>query len=141
MLYLIPSVTFYLLIFWVINLLHVRECIAVNFNYSSKEGIRKRQILTKILKCDRVYGEDDRRKRRQQRKAKYKYNRLDMKSHFEMCRHTSGFQRRYHMSERSFKRLLEILERDLHVDSKQSKNSTSGNAPITPKMKVAIGLR
>ena len=114
---------------------------AVRFNIRSKERIKKRQILSKILEFDHVYGEEDRTKRRQQRKSKYKYNRLDMKSHFDMCRHTSGFQKRYHMTEHSFQRLLKILEDDLQVNLKQSLNSTGGNAPITPEMKVAIGLR
>ena len=64
-----------------------------------------------------------------------------MTSHFEMCRNTDGFKKRYHMTERSFRHLLKILEDDLKVNIKQSTNSTSGNGAITAEMKVTIGLR
>ena len=45
------------------------------------------------------------------------------------------------MTDRSFKRLLKILEDDLQVNLKQSLNSTGGNEPITSKMKAAMSLR
>ena len=81
-------------------------------------------------------------KERQTRGEKYRYNRLDMEEHFEMCRRTKCFQRRYHMSEESFFELVGVLESEgLAVDLLQSKRSTGGNEPITTVMIVALGLR
>ena len=65
-----------------------------------------------------------------------------MDKHFDMCRQTKCFQRRYHMTESSFFRFVDILENEgLAVDIEQSKRSTGGNAPITTVMIVALGLR
>ena len=43
------------------------------------------------------------------------------------------------MSKKAFDKLVDILK--ITVDKLKSKNSTSGNAPISPLMIVAIGLR
>ena len=76
---------------------------------------------------------------KQCRREKYQYNRLDMDEHFEMCRHTEGFQLRYHMSENAFRNLVMTL--GIHVDEKRSRASTGDNHPISSEMVVAIGLR
>ena len=79
------------------------------------------------------------KKKKQSRKKKYKHQRLDMEEHFKMCLYTNGFQTRYHMSKKAFDKLVDILK--ITVDKLKSKNSTSGNAPISPLMIVAIGLQ
>ena len=76
--------------------------------------------------------------KKQHRREKYKYNRLNLEEHFAMCLHSNGFQRRYHMTYPSFKRLVKIL--DIHVDKGRSRNGSNGNEPISSEMIVAIGL-
>ena len=61
--------------------------------------------------------------------------------HLEMLCHTRGFQSRYHMSESSFNKLVDILRSDISVDVNQSMRSSSGNDSITPEMIVGAGLR
>ena len=62
-------------------------------------------LLSKIINQDDVYGEDSKRDF-QTRGDKYKFDRLDMAAHFEMCRKTGGFGGRYHMSEEAFLHIL-----------------------------------
>ena len=78
------------------------------------------------------------------KKAKYTYERMGWEDgHLAMLRHLGEdeFQRRYHMTEASFNKLVELLRDDLAIDKKQSANSTGGNAPIIPELVVASGLR
>ena len=56
-----------------------------------------------------------------------------------MCLHSNGFQRRYHMTYPSFKRLVWIL--DIHVDEVRRRNGSNGNDLISSEMIVVIGLR
>ena len=98
-------------------------------------------LLSSLIKKDYIYGDDNKRKRKQSRRPKYKFQRLDMEKHYEMCRHTLGFQRQYHMSEASFSRLVKILRPQLQVNEHQSRRSTGKNDPITAKITLAIGLR
>ena len=93
-----------------------------------------KSILDNIIFGDRIVddAEDlEDAKGKQTRGTKYRYKRIDMEEHFEMCRRTRCFQRRYHMTESSFFRLVDILENEgLAVDIQQSKRSTGGNTPI-----------
>ena len=75
------------------------------------------------------------------RGPKWVYDRMDWERDLARLRHTRQFQSTYHMSERSFDRLVDLLRPKLPVNIKQSMNSSSGGRPITPEMKVAIGLR
>jgi len=45
----------------------------------------------------------------EKRNVKWRYKRLNWEEHIEMLRHTNSFQSRYHMSESSFSRLIDIL--------------------------------
>ena len=76
-----------------------------------------------------------------QRRERWKQSRINWNQHLEMLRHTKGFQSRYHMSEPSFNKLVNILRSDISVDVNQSMRSSSGNGPITPEMIVGAGLR
>lgn len=77
------------------------------------------------------------------RAPKNKRTRIDWKADLQSLRNTNEFQSRYHMSEESFDKLVEIiLTPKLAIDEKQSRRSTGGEQdPITPEMVVAIGLR
>ena len=86
-------------------------------------------ILSKLINNEDVYGDGIRRPS-QTRQEKYKFDRLDIDAHFEMCRRTDGFQRCYHLSEQAFESLLEVLKDSLAVNEAQSWRSTKGNAPI-----------
>ena len=76
-----------------------------------------------------------------QRRIKYRHDRINWVEHINMCRHTGGFESRYHMTEASFKKLLEILRPRITSNELQSFRSTAGNDPITPEMTVGAGLR
>ena len=97
-------------------------------------------LLSQLIKNDAVY-DDEHHRQQQSRQEKYKFDRLDMSAHFEMCERTDGFQRRYHMSRNAFNRLLHILKDGLSVNVAQSMRSTKGNGAITAEMSLAIGLR
>ena len=43
------------------------------------------------------------------RQVRWNHERIDWKQHLEKLRHTNGFQKRYHMSKRSFNQLVNIL--------------------------------
>ena len=75
------------------------------------------------------------------RKEKFAFRRLDMDYHFCMCRHTDGFQHRYHMSENAYNNLVNILHPDIAPNEKQSKCSTGNNGPVSAKMVTCMGLR
>ena len=64
-----------------------------------------------------------------------------MDKHFEMCNHTKTFSRRYHMTREAFDALERILKPAITLNFTKSMNSTSGNAPITPQMITAMGVR
>mmetsp|Transcript_6245 Transcript_6245/g.12916 ORF Transcript_6245/g.12916 Transcript_6245/m.12916 type:complete len:426 (-) Transcript_6245:105-1382(-) len=69
-------------------------------------------------------------------------NRLDWEDHVEGLRtQRKGFQQRYHMSEDSFNKLVDLLRPIIAKDEKQSMRSTQGVPPITPEMTVGAGLR
>ena len=76
-----------------------------------------------------------------QRKEKFTYKRIDMDYHFNMCRQTNGFQCRYHMTEKSYHHLVNILYCDIAPNEQQSRKSTSGNDPVTAQMVTCMGLR
>lgn len=66
-------------------------------------------LLSRIIANDDIYG-DESHGLQQTRQEKYKFDRLNMITHFEMCERTEGFQRRYHMSRNAFDQLLFILK-------------------------------
>ena len=78
---------------------------------------------------------------KQTRRPKWRFERIDWDEHLQMLRHTRGFQSRYHMTESSFNKLVDILRQDIHINKAQSSRSTSGNKPITAEMVVGAGLR
>ena len=45
-----------------------------------------------------------------------------------------GFQQRYHMSEGSFNKLVDLLRPMIAIDQRQSMRSTQGAYPITPRV-------
>lgn len=75
------------------------------------------------------------------RATKWRNKRIDWREHLDRERHTGKFQSKYHMSEESFDRLVDLLRPYVTVDYKKSMNSTSGNSPIYPEIVVGIGLR
>ena len=77
---------------------------------------------------------------RNKRRVRWQHRRIDWDDHLEMTRHTEGFQRRYHMTEPSFDKLVSLLRADLQVDELQAIRA-GGADPITPEMTVAVGLR
>ena len=74
-------------------------------------------------------------KGKNQRKEKYKHDRLDMDLHFTLCEQTNGFQRHYHLCQTTFDLLVCIL--DIQVDYERSHNASDGNEPILLVMIVA----
>ena len=76
-----------------------------------------------------------------ERRVRWNHERINWKQHVEKLRHTNGFQKRYHMSERSFNQLVDILCPQVSLDELQSYQNTGGNDPITPEMVVGAGLR
>jgi hypothetical protein len=76
----------------------------------------------------------------EKRNVKWRYKRLNWEEHIEMLRHTNSFQSRYHMSESSFSRLIDILRYKITVDFAQSLRSTSRNDPIYPELVAGAGL-
>jgi len=77
----------------------------------------------------------------QQRRVKWKHERIDWDKHLEMLRHTRRFNITYHMTESCFNKLVDILRIDLAKNEVQSIRSTGGNDPITAAMTVGVGLR
>ena len=67
------------------------------------------------------------------------YDRLNLKTHFEMCCSTkNGFESRYHVSEISYQKLCHILNDKTFVSFVFD---STGNTPITVNVVVCIGLR
>ena len=75
-----------------------------------------------------------------ERRVRWNHERIDWKQHLGKLRHTNGFQKRYHMSERSFNQLVNIIQPQVSLDELQSYHNTGGNDPITPEMVVGAGL-
>jgi hypothetical protein len=77
------------------------------------------------------------------RKRKYQYNRLNWKEHVEQLEHSDPlhFQWRYHMSLNTFEKLVNLLQSDIEPNEKKSRNSTSGNEPVSSELVVAARLR
>ena len=50
--------------------------------------------------------------RRKRRQVKWRHERIDWNKHVEMLHHTCGFETRYHMTEPSFNKLVDIRSRD-----------------------------
>ena len=136
------SIIFYIVVYFNILLLNYAQTSNATIICSRKDHntIKRSTIISKIIICDDIY-EDVRSERKQSRRPKYKFNRINLKEHFKMCRATDGFQRRFHMSEDSFQKLVDILKDDLSINEAQSRRCTQGNAPITLEMVLAIGLR
>jgi hypothetical protein len=78
---------------------------------------------------------------KQERMVKWYHERLDWDGHVEKLRHTGGFGSRYHMTEKSFVTLVDILRDRITVDFAQSMRSTSGNTPIYPELVCGVGIR
>ena len=78
---------------------------------------------------------------RQKRRIKFKHTRLNWNQHVKKLRHTKTFYNRYHMTEESFNKLVNILREDVTVDGMQSLRSSAVNRQIYPEMIVASGLR
>ena len=55
--------------------------------------------------------------------------------------HKRGWHKQYHMSKKSFHKLLDLLRDQLAINELQSMRSTSGSDPISPEITVAAGLR
>ena len=78
---------------------------------------------------------------RQKRRIKFKHTRLNWNQHVKKLKHTKTFYNRYHMTEESFNKLVNILREDVTVDGMQSLRSSAVNRQIYPEMIVASGLR
>ena len=102
-------------------------------------GVR-RSLLKRLLK-DGILDDDEIPKQKRDNTKKYRHQRINLNSYFDMCQETNGFQRRYHMSIDSFNTLVHILSKDITINVIKSLNSTSGNDPITKRMIVAMGVR
>ena len=136
LLFLAPLITyflFFLLVFEVINVSATRRATGNVFKRSptlSNIVFGQDNEMDEILICS---------SKKQKRRKKYKHKRLNLDDHIDMCNETDGFERRYHMSYDSFKRLVKIL--NIKVDEQKSRNSTGGEDPISSSMIVAMGLR
>ena len=75
------------------------------------------------------------------RRAKWQHEWINWEQHLLKLRHANGFQKRYHMSQRSFNELVDLLNSDVSMNELQAFCSTSINDPITPEMIVGAGLR
>ena len=75
------------------------------------------------------------------RRVKWDHEQINWQNHVEKLRHTNGFQKRYHMSERPFDHLVDLLRPQVSYDEKQAYRSTRGKDPISPEMVVGAGLR
>ena len=76
----------------------------------------------------------------EERAPKHRYNRINWNEHVAMChRKPSGFQKRYHMNEKAFNNLVEVLEITVHEG--HSMACTNDNQPIVPHVVVGCGLR
>ena len=112
------------------------------------DNIRKARAL-KLYKLSKIIDDDDEDELhfallvsgQKQRRVKWKHQRIDWDIHLKMLRHTGGFQSRYHMTESTFNKLVDILREALEKNERQSIRSTGGNDPITSEMTVAAGLR
>ena len=56
------------------------------------------------------------------KKAKWSYDRIDFDKDLERLRWTGGFPERYHMSERSFDKLVDLLAPKLQIDERPSRH-------------------
>ena len=74
------------------------------------------------------------------RRVKWNHEQINWQNHVEKLRHANGFQKRYHMSERSFNELVNLLRPQVSYDKKQAYHSTRGKDPIGPEMVVGAGL-
>ena len=121
-------------------MLHYIQLSTASFlNGGSRKRSRRNSILSRIIKDCSIYDDDEIPGEKQRRNPKWRFKRIDMNEHFEMCEHTNTFVRHYHMTRPSFHALVDIL--DISIDATKSMNSTSGNAPITSTMVVTVGLR
>ena len=137
---LFPLLFYILLVLSIIHVHYMPLTTASLLNSSRTKN--RRSILSKIINNASTYDDDNEvPRKRQERRKKWRYKRLDIDEHFRMCLHTNTFSRRYHMSLESFEALVRILKIDISLDATKSMNSTSGNSPITPRMIVAMGLR
>ena len=89
-----------------------------------------------MLRVIEMEEEEDRR-----RQKKSLFIRIDWEYHVEQLRHTDEFQKRYHMTEASFNKLLDMLREYIEMNEKQSSCSSRGNVPIIPEIVLASGLR
>ena len=89
-----------------------------------------------MLRVIEMEEEEDRR-----RQKKTLFIRIDWEYHVEQLRHTDEFQKRYHMTEASFNKLLDMLREYIEMNKKQSSCSSRGNVPIIPEVVLASGLR
>lgn len=82
-------------------------------------------------------------RQKRKRNPKVRHPRINLAEHFSRVQANTDFdfQRRYHMPEEAFWKLVELLQDKLKVDTRQSMRSTSGNRPILPEDIVAAGLR
>ena len=87
----------------------------------------------------RVIEREEEEDRRRQKKTLF--IRIDWEYHVEQLRHTDEFQKRYHMTEASFNKLLDMLREYIEMNKKQSSCSSRGNVPIIPEVVLASGLR
>eukprot|EP00978_Attheya_sp_CCMP212_P033435 scaffold134925_cov24-Attheya_sp.AAC.1 len=76
-----------------------------------------------------------------ERRIKWYHERLDWNGHVEKLRHTGGFESRYHMTEKSFMTLVNVLRDRITVNYAQSMRLTGGNAPIYPELVCGVGIR
>ena len=83
------------------------------------------------------------RERQRSIRTRFKHNRLSWDGHVEMLRRTGdrGFERRYHMKENSFNKLLGILRHRFITNEVQAARAAHGNIPIIPEVVLACGLR
>ncbi len=74
------------------------------------------------------------------RNKKHNYKRIDWDEHVVSCHlKPNGFQKQYHMEEKSENHLVEVLQITVH--ERLSSASTNGNQPIPPHLVVRCGLR
>ena len=91
------------------------------------DNIRKARAL-KLYKLSKIIDDDDEDELhfallvsgQKQRRVKWKHQRIDWDIHLKMLRHTGGFQSRYHMTESTFNKLVDILREALEKNERQS---------------------
>ena len=76
-----------------------------------------------------------------ERNFKWPNERLTWNEHVAKLTHTKEFDQTYHMSLKTFQKLLAIIHCDITVDVIKAKNSMPDSEPIYPELVMHIGIR